>query len=122
MIGICGVLRGGCAAQHAQHYGRTDELRFTTTQRNKLPNELIQEDVRTQLVSYTGEIPIFFLAQQITWTGPDDGGIRRGDREDTGDNQATPNQLGYEPTDPSTEDQASENNAKGDGDYYDGME
>jgi len=78
--------------------------------------------VRTQLVSYTGGIPIFFLGQQIAWAGPDDGGIRRGDREDTGDNQAAPDQLGYEPTGPAAEDQTPENSTEGDGDYYDGME
>lgn len=77
--------------------------------------------MRTQLVSHTGGIPIFFLGQQIAWAGPDDGGIRRGDREDTGDNQAAPDQLGYEPASPA-EDQTSENGTEKGGDYHDGME
>ena len=31
------------------------------------------------------------------WAGPNDGGIKRGDREETGDNAARPDELGHGP-------------------------
>ena len=37
------------------------------------------------------------------YLGPNDGGIHRGDREDTGDNEARPDELGHGPAEPTVD-------------------
>ena len=77
----------------------------------------------TQLVTHTSgtSVPTLngLLEIPIAWAGPDDGGIRRGDREDTGDNQAAPDQLGYEPV---TGEETPGDDTGPEGDYYDGIQ
>ena len=48
-------------------------------------------------------LPHSFLLAPMRWAGPNDGGIQRGDREDTGDNEARPGDLGSGPAQPTVD-------------------
>ena len=57
----------------------------------------------TQQVSLLPRLPVLFLVADASVSlrlGPNDSSINRGDREDTGDNEAAPDEMGSGPAQP----------------------
>ncbi len=63
----------------------------------------------TQFIQFPGDLsfPPFLLKPRVHseafWLGPNDSSIQRGDREDTGDNEAQPDEMGSGPARPTVD-------------------